>query len=174
MSKIRVSILVLAVALGVAGPAVAARASSAGTLTIEGALAVTTRGQGTCTGGASYPTCHSHYTGAGLGADGRTWNIELDRFDFRPCLSPSYGTWRVTAADGSGDSLFGTFRHRPIQTVVTGGTGAYEGASSDASGTPQSFSTIFVPTLVLGLGCSYGQELTDAYVGSLAFTFDVP
>lgn len=168
------SILVLAIALGVASPSSSARASSAETLTIDGAVAVTLRGQGTCTADPVYPTCHSHYTGAGLGADGGTWSIELDRFDFRPCLSSSDGTWRVTAADGSGDSLFGTFRHNPVRTVVTGGTGAYAGASSDAGGTQQSFRTYVVPTPVVGLGCSYGQELSDAYTGSLTFSFDVP
>ncbi len=78
--------------------------------------------------------CHQRWQGAGISVDGaRAWTVDFE-WTWRSthlCVGGHYtGTWSLVAADAG---LFGTLAdpYSPFSNwIVTGGTGAYAGATS--------------------------------------------
>jgi len=101
----------------------------------------------------------------------RLWKLVFDeRVEVHPIPANYYGTWTLTALDGSSDSLSGIthnlWYYSPELWKVTGGTGAYAGAvDATPDGTAQDFSVreFWVPTQ----GTYAPIPLA---IGSLAFT----
>jgi hypothetical protein len=118
--------------------------------------------------------CTTSYAGRGKTLGGRGWTITMTSTTPPQCRFGSpYGTWAITADDGSGDGLTGRLQGGdgwPLGMSVTGGTGAYAGATAPIRG--QNFVQPGTPNLLLvGTGdCGFGYVLVhDVYVGQLEF-----
>jgi len=175
MGRMRVMLAALFLGAGIFGLAPPAHASE--TVTIDVAYAAA--GETTCTPFVMYPTCTTPYTGHGITGTHRAWAIAVTQRSFRSCPGGYTGTWVITATDGSGDGLSGTFFRYPdeaLHMTVTGGSGHYAGYTNSApGGTMQNFGPISfvnpVPSVPWPFGCTgWDIVVTDAvWAGSLRF-----
>lgn len=118
--------------------------------------------------------CTTTYTGSGRTLDGmRPWNITLT-FGEGSCRQTRYGTFAVTAADGSGDGLSGSIwgdgsSYYPTMTIVRAGTGAYAGTPV-GNAEAQKFGQVGVPaTAAYGAPPCGNAVSTGENAGSLVF-----
>jgi hypothetical protein len=121
------------------------------------------------------PNCET-VSAIGVSVGGlRVWNLSLTiLYSTRAMPYPGgfYGSWRLEAADGSGDALAGVFHDGVSNRIwsclweVTSGAGIYAGATDAvAGGTFQSFQPTFTPELPY-----VGYYRVGNWAGGLRFT----
>ena len=172
MRRLITVVLTLSLFLVFSSERVASATASPVTVSIDQAVGLS---QESCTSAPWNYQCDIVVTGVGVtlgSARPWTFKLKLHTGTSHPCLGlMTTGAWEITAADGSGDGLFGTvpphFTGPMVVMKVTGGSGAYAGLTdASAGGASQAFGQVVVPTLFL-TGCGY--VATPVYQGSFEF-----